>query len=278
MSQPNCEQDANAHEQPTGGADAAPAAGTLARARIVLVRPSLAANIGSVARVMRNFGLTDLRLVAPHADPLCEEAKKLSTHGEAILHSARTARDFGEAVGDCVLIAGTSARLGGLFRQQNLQPIASAMPEIIAAMASGPIALVFGPEATGLSNEEVCRCHYLLTIPADVSYPVLNLAQAVAVCLYELYQARYEHAQSLPSAEIAPLADQERMFEQLEDALQAIHFLWDERAPAQMHAIRHLVGRAKPSPMEVKILQGLARQIRWYVEHHPPTVDQPLRP
>jgi tRNA/rRNA methyltransferase len=245
------------------------------RFRVVLVRPTLAANIGSVARIMRNFGAADLFLVAPHADPVCDEAKKLSTHGESVLHKSRSVGSFGEAVGDCVLVVGTSARLGGLFRHQNLRTPNEAMPEVMAALASGQVAFVFGPEATGLTNEEVSRCHFLLTIPAEESYPVLNIAQAVAICLYELYQAWNQHSEPAQVQDIAPLAEQERLFEHLEHALQAIHFLWDERSAAQMHAIRHLLGRAKLSPMEAKILLGVARQIRWYVQNYPPTNYQP---
>src|SRR5262249_15482245 len=135
---------------------------------------------------------------------------------------------------------------------------------------SGPVALVFGPEATGLTSEEVSRCHFLLTIPADEAYPVLNIAQAAAICLYELFQAK-QMGGTAPRQELATVEEQERLFESLQQALTEIHFLWDERAPAQMHAIRHLLGRAQLSPMEAKLLMGVARQLRWYVERHPPS-------
>src|SRR5205823_715640 len=87
---------------------------------IVLVRPKFAGNIGSVARAMRNFGVSDLRLVAPEANPLAQEARQFSTQGEAILEQAKQFPDLGSAVADCVWVAGTSARLGGLFRRQNV--------------------------------------------------------------------------------------------------------------------------------------------------------------
>src|SRR5258708_2646014 len=92
----------------------------LTNCRVVLVRPEVAANVGSVARVMRNFGLRELVLVAPKADPTDREARRLSTHGEAILDAARVVPDFATAVADCVLVVGTSARTGGLFRQQTV--------------------------------------------------------------------------------------------------------------------------------------------------------------
>jgi tRNA C32,U32 (ribose-2'-O)-methylase TrmJ len=88
--------------------------------RVVLVRPRVAGNLGSVARVMHNFGLSELTLVAPEADPLDPRARRRSTHGEAILHRCRRVADLGEALADCVLAVGTSARVGGLVRRQSV--------------------------------------------------------------------------------------------------------------------------------------------------------------
>jgi tRNA/rRNA methyltransferase len=243
--------------------------------RIVLVRPAIAANLGAVARVMRNFGLTDLRLVAPHADPLAEPARTLSTHGEAILHAAQSVPDLGAAVADCVLVAGTSARTGGPFRRQPVVTPRQLMPALAAAAASGPVALVFGPEQTGLTNAEVTRCHWLVTIPADEAYPVLNLAQAVAICAYELYQT-WPAARPLSAPrDIAPFALQERLYARLREVLTDIHFLWGDNADTLLHALRHLLGRAQPSTQEVELLLGLARQLRWYVDHCGPPRPEP---
>src|SRR5262245_46005857 len=93
---------------------------SLANCRVVLVRTHIAGNLGATARVMRNFGLSQLTLVAPQADPASEQARKLSTHGEAILNQACIVATLDEALADSVLVAGTSARLGGLFRKQSL--------------------------------------------------------------------------------------------------------------------------------------------------------------
>ena len=157
--------------------------------RIVLVRPRIAANLGATARAMRNMGLSELVLVAPGADPEERNARQLSTHGEAILDHCRIVPELGDAVADCLFVAGTSARSAGVFRGQTAGPPDEVMPRLVEALALGPAALVFGPEATGLTNEEVARCHYLIHIPADPTYPALNLAQAVVVCLYELRRA-----------------------------------------------------------------------------------------
>jgi tRNA/rRNA methyltransferase len=239
--------------------------------RIVLVRPRIAANIGSAARVMRNMGLSDLVLVAPEAEPSDPRARLLATHGADVLERCRLVADFGEAVADCVLVAATSARVGGLTRRQFVGPPDAIAPHLVEAMTSRSVALVFGPEASGLSNEEVSRCHYLIHIPTDPEYPVLNLAQAVAICTYELRRHWLRHTDAptlLPSTSApAPFADQERAFEHLRQALEDVHFLWNEKADSLMHTLRHLIGRAGPTPMEVDLLLGLARQLRWFARN-----------
>jgi tRNA/rRNA methyltransferase len=239
--------------------------------RVVLVRTEVAANIGATARVMRNFGLSDLVLVAPSADPRDLHARALATHGEELLDSCRVAADLAEAVADCVLVAATSARTGGLFRRQSVGAPEEIFPHLVEAMACGPVALVFGPERTGLTNDEVSRCTYLIHIPTEPTAPALNLAQAVAVCLYELKRTLLRPITStsgapLTAPEVAPLADQERMFTALRESLVQIDYLFGPKSDALMHGLRHLIGRARPSPMEVRLLTGLARQIRWFAD------------
>jgi tRNA/rRNA methyltransferase len=235
----------------------------LTNCRVVLVRPEIAANVGAAARAMRNFGLRELVLVAPKADPADREARRLSTHGEAILDAARVVPDFAAAVADCVLVAGTSARVGGLFRDQSVGRPDEVLSRLVEALHLGPVALVFGPEPSGLTNEEASRCHFLIYIPADPEYPALNLAQSVAVCLYELRRQWLRATAPPPAKPPAPYSEQERMFAHLRQGLEAIHFLYGDKADALMHAVRHLLGRAGPTDMEVKLLHGLARQMEW---------------
>lgn len=260
--------------------------------RIVLVQPRIAGNIGATARIMHNMGLSDLVLVAPEADLNDRNARQQSTQGEEILDRARVVNDFANAVADCVLVVGTSARTGGLFRKQSVGTPDQIMPRLAELMAAAhPVALVFGTERSGLTNDDVTRCHYLIHIPTEQTYPALNLAQAVAICLYELrrawekQQALFEGAagtrkevRSAPDVgccpppcqadPLAPFAAQERMFDQLRTALEEIHFLYGPKADSLMHALRHLLGRANMTQMEVDVLLGLARQIRWYVNRH----------
>jgi TrmH family RNA methyltransferase len=241
---------------------------SLQNCRVVLVRPEVAGNLGATARVMRNLGFRDLVLVAPVADPADREARRMSTHGEAILDRATVCGDLGEAVADCTLVAATSATIGGPVRRQSVGTPRELMPRLAEAMRASPIAIVFGPEPSGLENVEVARCHYLLHVPTDPEYAALNLAQAVAICLYELRLAWLAggtaHAKPEPPA---AFADQERMFARLRGALEAIHFLYGPKADSLFHALRHLLGRAGPTAMEVRVLLGLARQLQWVARH-----------
>lgn len=244
---------------------------SLARCRVVLVRPKFAGNLGATARAMRNMGLSELVLVAPEADPADRQARQLSTHGEEILDQARVVADLGEAVADCVLVAGTSARTGGPFRRQSVGSPEAIASLLVEALNVGPTALVFGPESSGLDNAEVTRCHHLIHIPADPTYPALNLSQAVVICTYELRKAWLRRSEpTATAAPVAAFADQEHMFDRLQAALEEIHFLYGTNAASLMHALRHLIGRARPSPMEVDVLFGLARQLRWVARQRPP--------
>src|SRR5439155_15899569 len=193
-------------------------------------------------------GLSDLAVVAPHADLHDRQARQLSTHGEEILDRARRCVDLGEVLAACVAVAATSARKGGLLRRQSVGLPEEIAPLLVEAMKTGPVALAFGPERTGLHDDEVSRCHHLIHIPADPSYPALNLAQAVAICLYEVRRAWLRQTEDRPLPDPpAPFADQELAFENLRLALEEIHYLYGERGAALMHGLRHLLGRARPT-------------------------------
>jgi tRNA/rRNA methyltransferase len=246
----------------------------LQHCRIVLVRTHYPGNLGATARIMRNFGLADMVLVAPQADIHDRNARQLSTHGESILDAARIVESLGEAVADCALVIGTSGPEGGMFRRQSLGTPEEILRHAIPPLQSGQsVALVFGPEPTGLANEDVTRCHHLIHIPTDDAYSSLNLAQSVAICLYELRRQWLKAEGSLqPTEAMASFSEQEHMFAQLRLALEEIHFLYGPKAGSLMHAVRHLLGKARLTTMEVKVLLGLARQIRWHVANHPDTM------
>lgn len=240
----------------------------LSNCRIVLVRPHYAGNLGSTARVMRNFGLADLVLVAPYASTNDLEARRLATHGLGILDTARVVPELTDAVADCVFTLATSALTAGIHRRGIIGTPSETMPGFMANAERGRVALIFGPEPHGLTNAEIAHCHGMVHIPVDPQYPALNLAQAVTVCCYELRKAWSEAAnieRQSPAAgpTIASHADQERMFEHLREAFTAVGYLFNERSETLMHGVRQLIGRALPTPQEVRMLHGLARQLLW---------------
>ena len=238
----------------------------ISNCRVVLVRPHYAGNLGSVARVMRNFGLSDLVLVAPYASPNDLDARRLATHGLPLLDAARVVPDLGDALADCVFTVATSALTAGVVRRGMIGTPPEMMPHLLAAAARGPVALVFGPEPHGLSNEEIGRCHGLVHIPVNPEFSSLNLAQAVAICCYELRKVwsagvNANRDAPAPGPGVAAHVEQERMFEHLREAFTAIGYLHGTRADSLMHAVRQLIGRAMPTSREVKQLHGLARQL-----------------
>jgi len=237
----------------------------LADCRVVLVRPHYPGNIGAAARAMCNFGLDQLVLVEPYADRLSPEALRMSTHGEAVLRNARITSTLDDALIGCRLVFATSANIEGLYRENAYGRPDEMLPKLVETLRDGPAALVFGPEPSGLTNAEVARCHGLIRILTGADYTSLNLAQAVAICLCELHRQWLlaQDTANHPTQKVAAFEEQERMFAHLEEALRSIHFLYGDKAEPLMHALRQLIARAGPSPNEVRILHGLARQMLW---------------
>jgi tRNA/rRNA methyltransferase len=230
--------------------------------RIVLVRPQGAANTGSVARVMKNMGLGDLVLVRPRFRGQ-SAAKAMAVHAGAVLESARTCETLTEAVADCGLVAGTASR-SGPYCPINLTP-RKAAAQLIRTASANTVALVFGPEDHGLSNKDLQLCQMLIRIPSHDDYASLNLAQAVAICCYELFLASSEGKQEeLEVPVLATSADTELMHERLQDAFLSIGFLLRDNPDHIMYAVRNMLGRARLEERDVRILLGLARQIEWF--------------
>jgi tRNA/rRNA methyltransferase len=238
----------------------------LTNCRIVLVRPEIAGNVGAIARVMRNFGLTKLVLVRPVADPVSDEARQRAARGESVLLAARRVETLDEALAGCLASAAASSRTEGLYRENRVTSPEDVVGRMLPLCHAGPVALVFGPEPSGLTNAEIARCDHLLTIPADDAYPALNLSHAVAVCLYEL---RRQGLGPPASATHRPAPDDEReqMYQHLRASLEAVHFLWNEKADLLFNGLRQLINRAGPTHNEVMLVHGLASQLEWVVRH-----------
>ncbi|RMG30381.1 MAG: RNA methyltransferase [Gammaproteobacteria bacterium] len=226
------------------------------RVRIVLVGPSHPGNIGAAARAMKTMGLRRLVLVAPAAFPH-PEAVAMASGAEDLLERAEVHDDLAEALAPCRRVYGLSARLRALAWPQRSPE--RCVEEILAEDL--PVALVFGRERSGLTNEELARCHALVHIPADPAYSSLNLAQAVQVMAYLLHRA--EIAQTVApvhrGAEHPPAsaAQLEGFFDHLESVLYRIGFLSPERPGRILLRLRRLFLRAEPDEKEVHILRGI---------------------
>ena len=233
---------------------------TLGNIRIVLCRPIYGGNIGSVCRAMANMGLSDLALVAAE-NINWEEAQKMACAAQDILANRRETATLDEALADCVLVVGATARLG-LYRQHATTPRECA-PLILDAACNGKAALVFGTEDNGLNNIELALCNRLIQIPSANEYRSLNISQAVMVCAYELFTAAgiFE-----PTGEKSPAADtrtKEHMFKMWEEALLQIGFMEPDKAQHMMLGVRRIFSRGKLTEDDVRILMGIARQTLW---------------
>jgi tRNA/rRNA methyltransferase len=219
---------------------------------------------------MANFGLTDLVLAAPVANPAAHQARLMATNGTPILDSARVVPDFETAVADCGMVLGTSAKTVGPFRETSAGTPDELFPSFVSALSEGPAALVFGPEPHGLTTAELARCHGLLHLPTHPTYPALNLGLCVGICLYELRRHVERGKEMELKRSAAPFADFDRSLEHLREALSAVGFLHGQKADSLMMAFRHLLAKAGPTPQEVKMIHGLARQLL-YLAKHPPS-------
>lgn len=230
--------------------------------RIVLVRPKHSGNIGAAARAMRNCGVRDLHLVNPA--PLDRNlADALAVHATDVLETMQTHTSLRAAVGPCGMVVGTTCRTG-LYRE-DAEPLEVRAPEIVARLATNRVALVFGPEDTGLTNRDLDCCHTLLTIPTDPACASLNLAQAVLLCCYAVYRAASDPVSASPTV-LATAERQELMYERLRAALLRVDFLPRDNPDHIMLALRRLFGRAGLEDRDVRILLGIAHQIEWYAE------------
>ena len=242
------------------------------RCRVVLIRPPYAGNLGSVARAMANFGLRDLVLVEPIANRQSMEAVMMATRGLDILTGARVVATIAEAVADCGLVIATSGETGGLMRKGFWGTPEEKVPAVLDALDQAPAALLFGPEPHGMKLDELGHAHGMIYIPADPRYDSLNLAQAVAVCLYELRRQWLKRGAQTKNPEVpAEYADVERMFDHLRDALVSQRFLWDLRADGIFHLLRAVIARGLPTKKELQVFHGLATQLQFIADtYHVP--------
>ncbi|WP_392566047.1 tRNA (cytosine(32)/uridine(32)-2'-O)-methyltransferase TrmJ [Utexia brackfieldae] len=236
---------------------------SLDRVRIVLVETSHTGNMGSAARAMKTMGLSQLYLVNPIVKPDSQAISLAAGASDLIKHATITAT-LDEAIAGCRLVVGTSARSRTLPWPM-LNP-RSCGEKMVDETQSGEVALVFGRERVGLTNEELQKCHYHVAIPANPDYSSLNLAMSVQVLAYEIRMAMLalSAAEAAPAAstlDYPPAEDTERFYQHLEQTLIETDFINPTHPGQIMSRLRRLFARARPEVQELNILRGILTSI-----------------
>ena len=234
----------------------------------MLVRARNPNNIGAVARAMHDFGVRTLRVVNEYSVPF--ESARSAVDASEVLADAAVFSSVADAVADCTLVLGTTA-VGERALQHPLRPLSEAAGIVHKelAVASGRVALLFGSEKTGLSNDELSHCHWLLTIPMEryeeVRHPSMNLGQAVAVCLYELVRSVETAGATAGRAEPAKgeAGEMERLKALLIEVLEETGYTKRHPANCDEGQIRRLVLRMGVAASDVPVWMGILRQILW---------------
>ena len=229
---------------------------------IILAQPQIPENIGAVARAMNNMGLSRLVLVSPENWDLSRVQRMATGSSIDVVEKMENHGDLKKALGPYQYVVGTTARTGSQ-RQAMTQPRYLAR-DLISISQNNRVAILFGPEDRGLSNEQLRYCHSIATIPT-ARFSSLNLAQAVMIVCYEIFLASNDK-----SPEFTPrLADKfelEGMYDHIKDVCMKIGFINPQNPEHWMLNIRRFLSRLPLRAREVKIIRGMCRQIDWYTE------------
>lgn len=227
---------------------------------VILVETQSAGNIGSVARAMRNMGLSRLLLVNPQT-ALTDEARHLACGADDVLDNAQRAATLPEALNSFHLSVGTSSRSVDWIPTVLLpSELAQSLTELSTDQR---VALVFGPERTGLTNEHLQYCQWLTTIPTNPEFDSMNLAHAVAIVAYEIHKqfATQPVGRALQRADLEQVED---FTSDLQRCLNEIGFLNQQNPQQVMFTLRQMLSRACLEERDVSILRGILRQWNWY--------------
>jgi TrmH family RNA methyltransferase len=232
----------------------------LQRIRIVLVEPTHPGNIGAVARAMKTMGLSRLHLVRPRSFPSAVATAR-AAGADDILFDARVHDDFVSAIAHCGWVVGATARPRRLPAEELLPDLCAA--RVLEKAAASEVALVFGRESSGLSNQEVERCNGIVTIPTEPTFASLNIASAVQVLGYEIRRQLPSLSAATNAGPVpASVESMERFYSSMEQTLVEIGYL-DPEAPKQlMRRLRRLFSRANPDAIELNILMGILSAAR----------------
>jgi TrmH family RNA methyltransferase len=236
---------------------------TISKRRIVLVRPRDPNNIGAVARAMKNFGFTDLAVITPHPPVWSEVVSAINATD--VLNNARVYERLDEAIAECNLVIGTSDRTRIEEKQTIYTPFDLSRD---LTEADYNLALVFGSEKHGLTNEDLSRCHRVMSIPTQPNCPSMNLGQAVAVCCYELIRDKAQSVIVPLPAEIATAGATEAALQLLIEVLHQIDFVLPGNEPDLTRRLRASLMRLNLSRYDIEMLCGILSRIKRGLERN----------
>jgi len=231
------------------------------RVRFVLVEPLSGGNVGAAARALKNLGFSDLALVRPRCDPRGQEARTMAVDAEDVVEAAARCEGLDAALLAARTIVAATRRTGKHRRPHARLDLFAG--ELASLAAAGPVAIVFGREDHGLTDEEIDRCTHLVYLPGSAAYGSFNLAQAVLLVAWELRRAALAGEAPAPPDAPATHAEREAMLRHLQHALETIGFLHRDAIVPIMRRLRRMFGRALMTPEEVRLLRGVARQVLW---------------
>ena len=228
---------------------------------VILVATRNPLNIGAAARAMANFGVSDLRVVNPYEVAFREAVSAVG--GAHVLQTARIFESVGDAVADCSLVVGTSAA-----QRRELQLPIERLQTGVAQIREhrGRVAMLFGSEKFGLSNEDMSFCHSLIWIPTDPETPSMNLGQAVAVCLYELRRLDSDSGVRPKAVDAIPGAEAERLTQMMLEVLERSGYTNRITAVSTEQKIRRWMRRLRLSQRDAPLLLGILRQVLWKLQ------------
>jgi TrmH family RNA methyltransferase len=228
--------------------------------RIVLVAPRNPLNIGAAARAMSNFGFSELRLVNPY-EVAFREARS-AVKAQKVLADAREYPTVADAIADCGVVVGTTS-IGPRALEHPLRRLEYGGRLIAKKLTTAPVALLFGSEKFGLSNEDMSHCHWLLRIPTREEHGSMNLGQAVAVCLYEIIRNPAAANVKPEARRAASAADLERLNTLLEEVLERSGYVHERVKGSSRMKIRRLLRRMDLNAHDAEVWLGMLRQILW---------------
>lgn len=230
---------------------------------IVLNQPQGALNVGSVCRAMMNFGLKRLIVVNPQCEFNGDQARKMALKAESILDNAGVYDNLKDALSEFNICIGTTVR-HGKYRKDFFTPdkISGFIRE---RYEDNSIAILFGPEDSGLSTSDLDLCQHFITIPTDEAFSSMNLSHSVSVILYEIYKVFNDDLYNRKRKKLAENSEIENLFDHMRRTLSEIEFLDPQNPDHIMRTFRKIYGRSELDKREVSILHGLMSKIDWYI-------------